>query len=83
MQNTRPVEALRDQPRQVADVIEVGVREDDGVDGRGRDGNGSQFRSRSSFKPWNSPQSTSTRLSPCSTRYFEPVTVRAAPRNVS
>src|SRR5512135_2512177 len=46
-------------------------------------GRGSQFRSRSSLRPWNNPQSTSRRCSPISTRYFDPVTVRAAPRNVS
>ena len=38
VQNTRPLETLRDEPRQVAAVIEVGVREDDCVDGRGGDG---------------------------------------------
>ena len=42
----------------------------------------SQFRSRSSFSPWNRPQSKSTRTPLCSSRYLEPVTVRAAPRNV-
>ena len=76
-------ESVRNQPRQVADVIEVRVRQHDGVDRLGGTGKGSQFRSRSSFRPWNSPQSTSTRRPPCSSRYFEPVTVRAAPRNVS
>ena len=42
----------------------------------------SQFRCLSSFDPSKSPQSTSRRLPPASIRYFEPVTVRAAPKNV-
>src|SRR5262245_43378302 len=46
-------------------------------------GSGCQFRSRSSFSPWKSPASTSTRRAPVSRRYLEPVTVRAAPRNVN
>src|SRR5512141_606703 len=46
-------------------------------------GRGCQLRRRSSFSPWNSPQSTRTRRSFTSSRYFEPVTVRAAPRNVN
>src|SRR5260221_8622839 len=45
-------------------------------------GRSCQFRSRSSFKPWKSPASTMTGVPLDSTRYFEPVTVRAAPRNV-
>ena len=43
----------------------------------------SQLRSRRSLAPWNIPASTRTRRPLCSTRYFEPVTVRAAPRKVS
>src|SRR3984893_10789446 len=43
---------------------------------------GDQFRAVSSFPPWKMPQSTSKRLPAASTRYFEPVTVPAAPRNV-
>src|SRR5437588_12942631 len=42
-----------------------------------------QLRSRSSLSPWNSPASTIRRAPFDSTRYFEPVTVRAAPRNVT
>ena len=49
----------------------------------GFSGSGLQLRRRSSFKPWNRPQSTSRRLPSASTRYFEPVTVPAAPRKVS
>src|SRR5580704_10557386 len=41
-----------------------------------------QLRCSSSFDPWNSPQSTSNRLPSASTRYFDPVTVPAAPRKV-
>src|SRR5918993_1340654 len=48
----------------------------------GGTGNSAQLRSRSPFRPWNSPASTRTRVPFDSTRYFEPVTVRAAPRNV-
>src|SRR3954469_14916660 len=47
--------------------------------GTGRSG---QLRSRSSLRPWNRPESTMMRVPLDSTRYFEPVTVRAAPRNV-
>jgi hypothetical protein len=36
-----------------------------------------------SFKPWNDPQSNRIRAPATSSRCFEPVTVRAAPRNVS
>src|SRR5215475_1339777 len=46
-------------------------------------GNGLKFRSLSSGEPWNIPQSTSSRLPAASTRYFEPVTVPAAPKNVN
>ncbi len=49
----------------------------------GRTGSGSQLRSRSSLSPWNSPQSIRILRPSASSRYFEPVTVRAAPRNVS
>src|ERR1700690_2093721 len=48
----------------------------------GGTGGGSQFRCVSIFEPSKSPQSTSNRLPPASTRYFEPVTVPAAPRKV-
>src|ERR1700754_578863 len=48
---------------------------------RGSNGGSCQLRSRSSFKPWNSPQSTSTRDLPVSTRYFDPVTVPTPPQN--
>src|SRR5258706_6303365 len=40
-----------------------------------------QLRSRNSRTPWNKPQSTSTCACPASIRYFEPVTVPAAPQN--
>src|SRR4051812_18756805 len=46
-------------------------------------GNSCQLRSRSSFNPWKSPASINTLAPPVSSRYLEPVTVRAAPRNVS
>ena len=46
-------------------------------------GRSCQFRSRSSLSPWNKPQSTSTFAVPVSSRCFDPVTVCAAPRNVS
>src|SRR6266496_281853 len=48
---------------------------------RGSKGGSFQLRSRSSFKPWNIPQSTSTRALSVSTRYFEPVTVPTPPQN--
>ena len=38
VQNTLPLEPVRTQPRQVADVIEVRVRQDDRIDGVGRHG---------------------------------------------
>src|SRR5690349_9939375 len=46
-------------------------------------GRSCQFRSRSSLSPWKRPASTMMRAPPDSTRYFEPVTVRAAPKKVS
>lgn len=46
----------------------------------GSTGNSAQFISRSFLPPWNMPQSTSTLARGVSTRNFEPVTVRAAPR---
>jgi Cft2 family RNA processing exonuclease len=45
-------------------------------------GKGAQFFSRSALKPWNNPQSTRIRCLSCSTRYFDPVTVPAPPKNV-
>src|SRR4051812_13008873 len=48
---------------------------------RGANSGLSQFRSRSSLSPWNSPLSRSTCWPRCRTRYFDPVTVPAAPRN--
>src|SRR5678810_1469225 len=44
-------------------------------------GSGCQLRRRSSFNPWKRPQSIRTRVPFASTRYLDPVTVRAAPRN--
>src|SRR5437870_1183338 len=45
---------------------------------------GARFRSRSSFRPWNSPASIKTRLPDAVVRRWrEPVTVWAAPRKVS
>src|SRR5215467_10204251 len=49
----------------------------------GSTGSGLKLRSFSSFVPWKSPQSTSSFLPAASTRYFDPVTHPAAPRNVS
>src|SRR4051812_45218930 len=46
-------------------------------------GSGCQLRWRSSLSPWKRPQSNSTRCDPVSSRCLEPVTVPAAPRNVS
>src|SRR5581483_4622549 len=45
-------------------------------------GNGAQFFRRNCLNPWNKPQSTNTLLEPEVTKYFEPVTVPVAPRNV-
>src|SRR5437762_2979512 len=42
-------------------------------------GSDDQLRSRSCFRPWNRPQSTSSRRPSCSTRYFDPVTVPVPP----
>src|SRR5688572_31488465 len=47
----------------------------------GSNGGSCQFRSRSSFNPWNRPQSTSTRALFVWTRYFDPVTVPTPPQN--
>src|SRR5919106_4092535 len=48
---------------------------------RGSKGGSCQLRSRNSLKPWNKPQSTSTRALPLSIRYFDPVTVPTPPQN--
>src|SRR5689334_24112812 len=47
----------------------------------GLKGGSSQLRSRSSLRPWKSPQSTRTRALSVTTRYFEPVTVPTPPQN--
>src|SRR5215211_8002214 len=47
----------------------------------GSNGGSCQLRSRSSFRPWKSPQSTRTRALSVTTRYFEPVTVPTPPQN--
>src|SRR5215212_6689470 len=47
----------------------------------GSKGGSCQLRSRSSFRPWKSPQSTRTRALSVTTRYFEPVTVPTPPQN--
>src|SRR5438094_7397971 len=47
----------------------------------GGSGSGFQLRRRSSFSPWNRPQSIIRRSPPASSAYFEPVTVPVAPRN--
>src|SRR5205809_68590 len=49
----------------------------------GSTGNRAQFASRSSRSPWNKPQSISSRCDPFSKRYFDPVTVPAAPRKLN
>ena len=49
----------------------------------GSTGNGFQFASRSSLRPWNRPQSTSTLPPGRSSSDLLPVTVRAAPTNSS
>src|ERR1700694_2583436 len=46
-------------------------------------GGSCQLRSRNSRMPWNNPQSTSTLARSASIRYFETVTVPAAPQNES
>src|SRR6266404_1894409 len=46
-------------------------------------GGSCQLRSRNSRWPWNKPQSISARAPSDSIRYFEPVTVPAAPQNES
>ena len=49
----------------------------------GSTGNRAQFRRRSSFKPWNRPQSTRILCPSLSTRNFDPVTVPAPPKKES
>ena len=49
----------------------------------GRTPSGTRLRIVSSRPPWNMPQSMRTRARPVSTRWREPVTVRAPPRKVS
>src|SRR5689334_7598670 len=48
---------------------------------RGSKGGSCQLRSRNSFRPWNEPQSTSTRARSVSIKYFDPVTVPTPPQN--
>jgi hypothetical protein len=50
------------------------------VSDRGSKGGSCQLRSRNSFKPWNKPQSTSTRALSVSIKYFDPVTVPTPPQ---
>ena len=62
VQKIAAAESLRHEPRQVAAVIEVRVRQHDGVDrARRRPAAPPSSAARSSFSPWNSPQSTRTR----------------------
>src|SRR5438128_1859720 len=46
-------------------------------------GGSCQLRSRSSCPPWNKPQSIKTPARSVSIKYFDPVTVPAAPQNDS
>src|SRR3990170_312678 len=49
----------------------------------GSTGGGCQLRRRSAFRPWKRPQSRRRRVPPASRRCLDPVTVPAAPRNVT
>ena len=51
VQKMRPRETLPHKPRQVAAVIEMRVRQDNGVMSVARTGSGCQLRSRRSFRP--------------------------------
>jgi hypothetical protein len=74
-------EAVTDEPREVAAVVEVGVREEDGVQRRWVNGEWipvAGVRSRS----WYRPQSMRMRVWSSLRRNREPVTLRVAPRKV-
>ncbi len=61
VQNTGPAKPSRDEPRQVAGVIDVRVAQEHRREALlGRAGGGVQLRWRSGFSPWNSPQSRSS-----------------------
>jgi hypothetical protein len=47
----RAAKSLLHEQGQSARVIDVTVREENGIDGIGREGRGRQFRSRSCFNP--------------------------------
>ena len=69
VQKIAPAEALLDEPRHAADVVEVGVGQDQARrPPPGRTAGSAQLRRRSAFSPWNIPQSTSSRVPPASTQ---------------
>ena len=72
-------ELVPDECGQVADVVGVGVRHQDGVDTGRRHGERLPVRARSSRSPWKTPASTRIRRSSWLIRYLEPVTVPAPP----
>ena len=79
-----PPVALRDQPRQVADVIEMRVGQDDRVEWtRAAPETPPSCAAAAPSAPGTGRSRRARACRSCSSRYLEPVTVRAAPRNVS
>jgi hypothetical protein len=69
---------------EIAAVVQVAWREDDGVRCLGSHRQGCQLRSAELLEPWKRPQSTrDTAVVPVSMRCFDPVTVPGGPRNVN
>jgi hypothetical protein len=64
----RAVEAVAHERRQVAGVVQMRVRDDDGVDARRFHGEARPVPLPQGLYPWNSPQSIRIRLRPVSTR---------------
>ena len=76
-------ETLRDQAREIAAVIEVRVRQHDRRDVRRLDRQVAPVALAQLLEPLEQPAVDQDPGVPVSSRCFDPVTVRAAPRNVS
>ena len=84
VQKMRPRKPCADEPRQVAAVIEVRVRQHDGVDvGRANRQRLPVALAQLLESLEQAAVDEHACAPPTSSRCFEPVTVRAAPRNVS
>jgi hypothetical protein len=78
--SSAPLEPARNQPRQVPTVIQVRMRQDDGVDGRGIDGQRLPVPQPKLFQPL---KQAAIDQDSASVRLQQVLPVPAAPRNVS